>query len=116
MGRAGRGRGGRRRLRGWFKWLFFLAIPFGLLFTETYFHTRRLANDYEINAIREELTRLEASIAVYEAERAKFDNLEFWEARAGEMHFVQPEPDQIESIEGPARRSESSVEARSGTP
>lgn len=98
MGRVGRARGRRRRLRGWFKWVVFLALPFGVVFAETYLHTRRLSNDYEMNAIREELARLSASITIYKAEQAKFGNLEFWQARATELGFVPPQPDQIESV------------------
>jgi hypothetical protein len=98
MGRTARGRTGRRRFRGWYKGLPFLVLPFALFFTETYLHTQRLNNDYEINAINDELLRLGKSIEALEAEKASLENLKLMEARAAQMQFVEPEPNQIETV------------------
>ncbi len=96
----------RRRLKGWYKWLPFLLVPFGLLFTETYLRTQRLNNDYEINALGGEIEKALATIDSLKTKRAAMENLNLIDARAPELGFVEPSPNQIESVGNPAYSTE----------
>lgn len=92
----------RRRLKGWFKWLPFLLVPFGLLFAETYLRTQRLNNDYEINALGNEIEKALATIDSLKTKRAAMESLNLIDARAPELGFVEPGANQIESVGAPA--------------
>lgn len=94
-----RGRKPRRPLRGWIRWIPFLALPFSVLFAETYLHTQRLRNDYEINELTSEIDVLKRRIRDREAERAALENKRLIDARAVALNFVEPAPGQIEVVQ-----------------
>lgn len=98
MALRGRMRNGRARLRGWFKWVPFLLLPFSLLFTEAYFRIQRTNNDYETNRINKDMDRINASIDELKTRKAAYDNLDYLDARAAELHFIKPEPNQVEIL------------------
>jgi hypothetical protein len=98
MALRGRLRNRRVRLRGWFKWVPFLLLPFSLLFTEAYLRIQRTNNDYETNRINDELERINTSIDELKTRKAAYDNLEYLDARAAELKFVKPGPNQVEIV------------------
>lgn len=99
MALRGRMRNRRARLRGWFKWVPFLLLPFSLLFTEAYFRIQRINNDYETNRINSELEKINSEIDELKTRKAAYDNLDYLDARAAELKFVKPGPNQVEIVQ-----------------
>jgi len=99
LGRASRGR--RRRavpLTGWIKWLPVLALPFSVLFLETWLNVQTRVCDYEIfeiNRSTRELQRTLDALKVREAQLAAMDRIG---VRAPDLGLVEPNPGQIQTV------------------
>lgn len=97
----------RRRavVRSWFLWLPVLLVPFSVLFTETWLHTRILRYGYDSSDLQVELRRLEERLKDLRGQEASLNRLDLLDAQAPDLGLVEPEPDQIVVIRAPAADS-----------
>ena len=101
-------------LRGWWRVLPFLLLPFGVFLYQAWLHTEILANQYEVNdltvSIREtrDMNR-DLSDAKYHLERMvrideKAPDLGLMEPKPGQLIFIVPsDGEQLDRSGGPAR-------------
>lgn len=92
-------------VRSWFLWLPVLLVPFSVLFTETWLHTRILRYGYDSSDLQVELRRLEERLKDLRGQEASLNRLDLLDAQAPDLGLVEPEPDQIVVIRAPAADS-----------
>lgn len=95
-----RGRGNGANLPGgnWFKWVFVLALPFGVLFAETWLNTEMLKRDLKMSTVNGQLRRLRESYDAYNVRIATLEQLDRIEVQAPDLGLVSPQPNQIKTI------------------
>ena len=85
----------RATLRGWWKWLPFLVVPFSLVMFEARLHARILANQYEANALRTKLGEIEGKIDVLQDDQHGLTRLDHIASQAPELELVEPRPGHV---------------------
>jgi len=82
----------------WLKWWPHLAIPFGVLFVETFLHLGILGNDYERARINQHMKALQQEVLDLNARRAELEAMGRIQQTAVQLGLVEPEPNQVEVL------------------
>lgn len=90
-------------LRGWWKALPFLFLPFAVIFFEAWLHTQILQNQYKVNGLSGEIRQLEERLHVLREEHHRLGRIERMTAKAPDLALVAPKPGQIIVIRPEAR-------------
>lgn len=85
----------RATLRGWWKWLPFLIVPFSLVMFEARLHARILANQYEANSLTTKLDEIEGKIDGLQDDQHGLTRLDRIASQAPELELVEPRPGQV---------------------
>ncbi|MEX2016011.1 MAG: hypothetical protein WD873_05185 [Candidatus Hydrogenedentales bacterium] len=85
----------RASLRGWWKGLPLLVMPFSLIFGEAWLRTQILNNDYEVNALNQRIRTLEGRLKSLRDEQVHLVRMERITAEAPDLGLVEPDPGQI---------------------
>ena len=85
----------RANLRGWWKGLPLLVMPFSMIFGEAWLRTQILNNDYEVNALNQRVRSLEARLETLRDEQVHLVRMERITEKAPDLGLVEPDPGQI---------------------
>lgn len=91
-------RAGRATLRGWWKCLPLLALPFSVMGSEIWFQTQILMNDYAASEVRARVSEIDGRIAELRGKGHHLGRLERMHEKAPDLGLVEPNPNQIEVI------------------
>lgn len=101
-------RGKRSRtgsLKGWWKAMPFIALPFSVMFSEAWLQTQVLTLQYQANELTQEIRDVEGSVDSLQDKRHNLVRIDRINAKAPDLGLGVPNPGQIEAIldpEGPA--------------
>ena len=82
-------------LRGWWKALPFLFLPFAVIFFEAWLHTQILQNQYKVNGLSGEIRQLEERLHSLREAHHRLGRIERMTAKAPDLALVAPKPGQI---------------------
>ena len=82
-------------LRGWWKGLPLVVLPFGILFAEAWMRTQILAHNYEAGEMRKSARELESRLEKLQDEESHLMRMSRMEEAAPELELVEPAPGQI---------------------
>lgn len=85
----------RASLRGWWKGLPLLVMPFSMIFGEAWLRTQILNNDYEVNALNQRIRALEGRLESLRDEQVHLVRMERITEKAPDLGLVEPDPGQI---------------------
>ena len=107
----------RASLRGCWKCVPLLALPFGILFSEAWLQTNILRNHYKIQELTVEQRALEAEIKELSDGRDRLSRMERIDAQAPRLNLVKPLPGQKIVINGSTAyaRADSTLEGYGGS-
>lgn len=88
----------RGSLSGWWRYLPFVLVPFVLLFSEVWFQTQILNNEYRKNTLRSNIKRAEARVDALHDEIRELERMERVLQHAPNLGLVPPDPGQIIEI------------------
>lgn len=88
----------RGNLKGWWRYLPFILVPFGLLFTEVWLQTQILNNEYRKNALRLQIRDAQAELDELSDEIRELARMERVLERAPDLGLVPPDPGQVVEI------------------
>lgn len=83
---------------GWFRYLPFLLLPFSVFFSEVWFQTKQIENDYQLNTIEREVGALEEEIAACNTELAELEGVRRMAAEADSLGLVEPRVSQFHVV------------------
>lgn len=89
----------RGTLSGWWRYLPFVIVPFTLLFSEVWFQSQILSNEYRKNALRLNIRDAEAQLDVLHDEIRELARMERVLEHAPDLGLVPPAPGQVIEIE-----------------
>ncbi len=101
----------RASLAGWWKCVPFVAVPFCIVFFETWMRTQILTSEYEMNVLSNRTRELRQQTDELQDERFHLRRMERIDAAAPELSLVEPKPGQIVLVR--AGKGLSAVEDRS---
>lgn len=82
----------------WLRYLPFLILPFAVLFTEIWFQTKQIENDYRLNTIESAVNALEEEIAAFNTELAELGGVRRMAAEAASLGLVEPRVSQFHIV------------------
>jgi len=85
-------------MRAMLKWIPILAMPFSVLFFDTYINVKVRINDYRMFSINKQRRALEQESCTLEAERAWHGSMSLIGERAPNLGLVEPNPSQIQVV------------------
>ncbi len=88
----------RARLKGWWAYLPFVLVPFALLFSEVWYQTQILNNEYKQNALRSSIRQSELSLELLDDEIRELARMERVLERAPDLGLGLPNPGQVIEI------------------
>lgn len=89
----------RGSLRGWWKYLPFIAVPFAVLFFEVWHNTQILNNEYRKNTLRTAIRQSGARLDGLEDHAHELARMERVLERAPDLGLIPPNPGQVIKIE-----------------
>ncbi len=84
----------RATLRGWWKPLPFLLLPFCVLFAFASLEGRRLQTEYDIIDLITKIRAVNLEIGILRDERRELNRIELLDERAPSLNLVEPDPEQ----------------------
>lgn len=90
----------RASLKGWWRWLPALMVPFTIFFFETWLRTQTIKNGYEANGLDVAINEVRDRVLTLERHEAKLERMERINSKASALGLVEPEPGSIEVIRG----------------
>ncbi|MBI2432119.1 MAG: hypothetical protein HYV26_04545 [Candidatus Hydrogenedentes bacterium] len=106
----------RQALYGWLKWIPVIALPFGILLTDTYLNVKTWHSDYVYGQLYRQFRSLQAQLAAVKADEARFEAVDRLSEKAVELAMVPPQPAQLQSVQGPMPALISPTEAAEAVP
>lgn len=88
-------------LRGWWKALPLLALPFSVVFTEAWLQTQVLTLQYRANRLKHEIREVEGNLDSLQDRRHDLVRIDRINAKAPDLGLGVPNPGQLESILDP---------------
>ena len=85
-------------MSGWWKCAPLIVLPFGILFSEAWFQTNILRNNYRIHELTLDKRALETEINVLSDGRNRLSRMERIDARASRLGLVKPRPGQTRIV------------------
>ncbi|MBI5092378.1 MAG: hypothetical protein HZB26_08035 [Candidatus Hydrogenedentes bacterium] len=92
-------------LSGWAKWILVIAIPFSILFFETWLRTQSLQYGFVKNDLMKKQAELNERLKELRADEAGLKRMDRIEAKAPDLGLVEPAPAQIKIVRVKATKS-----------
>ena len=92
----------QQALYGWVKWTLVIALPFGVIATDTWLNLHTWHTDYVIGELKRELRSLEAQMAAVQSDEAQLAALDRLTQKAVDLAMVDPSPVQLKTLQGTA--------------
>lgn len=93
----------KQALNGWVKWSLVLAMPFGVLLTDTFLNLRMWSTDYQVGKLKRDLRSLQAQLKGVQSDEAQLQDLDKLNEQSLELAMVNPGPQQFIEVAGMPR-------------
>ena len=95
----GKRRTPRATLKGWWKYLPFVLVPFGVVFSEAWLRTEILEGNFRLGEMTEKKREVQEEIRALRVEESELRRLSRIDSAAPDLGLVAPAPGQVIVIE-----------------